>query len=337
MTPTPRFLPHRVMPMPHSKKTVPIVVYDGAKLLDITGPMQVFADAALPDGQPAYQTFLVSQNVSSVISDTGLELPTTPIAALTRRKIHTLLIAGGNSAPTACRDTALVRSIRHLARRADRIGSVCSGALILAETGLLAGKRAVTHWEAAEHLQAMHPNTIVELDPIYLKDGNVWTSAGVTSGIDLALAMVAEDLGRHAALKLAKRLVMYMARPGGQAQFSAMLHLQNADTSGRFDKLHEWMLGHLNTDLKVERLAERMHMSARTFARSYRKHTGSTPAKAVEAMRLEAARMLLEDTDQPVTSVARNCGFGDEERMRRAFLRRFRVSPAAYRSRFRAA
>jgi transcriptional regulator GlxA family with amidase domain len=143
----------------------------------------------------------------------------------------------------------LIDPVRRLARRSDRIGSICTGAFILAGTGLLANRPAVTHWGSVERLQALHPDVIVEVDPIFLKDGNVWTSAGVTSGIDLALAMVAEDLGRQAALSLVRRLVMYMVRPSGQAQFSTMLHVQNADTSGRFEELHAWMLEHLDTDL----------------------------------------------------------------------------------------
>ena len=320
--------------MARSERTVPIVVYDGVKLLDVAGPMQVFADATLADGRRAYRTFLISARADGVLTDAGVHLPTARFEGLKRRAIDTLLIAGGDSAETASMDRALVNQVRTLAGRARRVGSICSGAFILAETGLLAGRRAVTHWDSCDRLQAAYPDITVEVDPIFINDGGMWTSAGVTSGIDLALAMVAEDLGRATALSLAKGFVMPMVRAGGQAQFSAMLDAQSADTSGRFEALHAWMAENLQTDLRVERLAEHMHMSPRTFTRLYVKHTSRTPAKAVEAIRVDAARALLEGTDQPIATVAAASGFGDEERMRRAFLRALKVPPSDYRSRF---
>jgi len=214
--------------------------------------------------------------------------------------------------------------------------SVCTGAFLLAATGLLSGRRAVTHWRACADLQKRYPDIAVETDPIFIRDGAVWTSAGVTAGIDLALALVQEDLGRDHALRTAQRLVMFVKRPGGQSQFSTSLWAQGAD-DGTFDALHGWIASNLGTDLRVERLAEEAGMSPRNFARAYRAKTGSTPAKAIEAMRTEAARQLLEQTKQPVTRIAESCGFGDEERMRRTFLRNLGIGPSAYRARFAAA
>jgi len=206
---------------------------------------------------------------------------------------------------------------------------------MLAAAGLLAGKRAVTHWELCEQLAEEYPLIRVESDPIFIKEGAIWTSAGVTAGIDLALAMLAEDLGRPAALDVARSLVSYMVRPGGQSQFSGALNRQLADVGGRFDALHHWIAQNLDRDLRVEILADHLNMTSRTFARSYVEHTGQTPAKAVETMRVEAARDLLESSDLSIAAVARHCGFGDDERMRCAFRRALHVSPQDYRQRFK--
>ncbi len=228
----------------------------------------------------------------------------------------------------------MLACVKRLATRSRRVGSICNGAFILAACGLLNGRRAVTHWESCDKLAASYPAIQVETDPIFLEDDHVWTSAGVTAGIDMAIAMIAEDLGRTAALTLARSLVTYLVRPGGQSQFSEALDLQTADGAGRFDILHEWMQNNLKQDLRIERLAAEAGMSSRNFSRAYLSHTGRTPAKAVEAMRVEAARRMLEEGNTSINIIAGRCGFGDVERMRRSFIRILSVSPQAYRSSF---
>ena len=233
-------------------------------------------------------------------------------------------------------DTRVLETVNALAAGAQRVCSVCSGALVLAAAGLLDGRRAVTHWDDCETLEKGFPEVKVEIDPIYIKDGNVWTSAGITAGIDMALAVVAEDLGRRAALHVARSMVTHMARAGGQSQFSPVLRRQLLDSTGRFEQLHHWIAENLGGDLRVEQLAENMNMSARNFARLYAGQMGLTPAKAVEAIRIEVAQDLLETSDKTIRQIAAQCGFKDEERMRRAFMRTLNVSPTDYRRGFRA-
>jgi transcriptional regulator GlxA family with amidase domain len=213
---------------------------------------------------------------------------------------------------------------------------VCTGAFLLAEAGLLDCRRATTHWAACRELAARFPGVTVESDPIYVRDGDVYTSAGVTAGIDLALAFVEDDLGPRAALEVARWLVLFVKRPGGQSQFSAQLAGQLAAREPLRD-LQEWIPGHLDRDLSVTALAERAFMSPRNFARAFRREVGMTPAAYVESLRVERARLLLQSGDASVAEVARRCGFGTEETMRRAFHRRLRVGPAEYRERFRPA
>jgi transcriptional regulator GlxA family with amidase domain len=220
------------------------------------------------------------------------------------------------------------------AAEAKRTCSVCTGAFLLAAAGLLNGRRATTHWRWAESLQAQYPEVSVEADPIFLRDGSIWTSAGVSAGIDLALALVEEDLGHGIALRVARRLVVFLKRPGSQTQFSAALAAQTRD-GGRFGELHAWIAANLRHELRIEHLAEQAHMSPRHFARVYAASTGMTPAKAIEAMRVEAARRLLEENGRPIGWVAQHCGFGDDERMRRSFVRWIGVPPTDYRERFR--
>jgi transcriptional regulator GlxA family with amidase domain len=217
--------------------------------------------------------------------------------------------------------------------RARRTASVCTGAFLLASAGLLDGRRATTHWAAAEELARLHPAVRVDSDPIFLRDGDMWTSAGVTAGMDLALALVEEDLDRHAALTIARHLVLFLRRPGNQAQFSATLAAQEPLKEPLRDT-RRYVVEHLASDLSVEALAEHAHMSPRHFARSFGAETGVTPARYVESVRLEAARRALEDTPEPVAAVAQACGFGTPETMRRAFLRTLGVGPAEYRRRF---
>jgi transcriptional regulator GlxA family with amidase domain len=233
-------------------------------------------------------------------------------------------------------DEALIAWLREAAGRARRVTSVCTGAFLLARAGLLDGRRATTHWAGCEELASRYPRVQVESDPIFVRDGDVWTSAGVTSGMDLALALVEEDLGHRAALEVARWLVVFVKRPGGQAQFSAQLQAQSARREP-LRELQGWIAGNLAADLTVEALAARASMSPRNFARAFRREVGMTPAAYVEAVRVEHAQLALESSGASLEEVARTCGFGTVETMRRACHRRLGVSPAEYRNRFRAA
>ena len=320
------------MPSRQPRRVV-VLAFADAQLLDITGPAQVFATAAelAPPGA-GYTITLVSPHGGLVATSSGIALATQPLAAA-RGPIDTLVIAGGPGTRAALNDRALIRQVGAWSKRARRTTSVCTGAFLLAEAGLLDGKRATTHWSRCRQLQARYPQLRVEPDPIFVRDGDVWTSAGVTSGIDMALALVEADLGHALAMTVARGLVVFLKRPGGQSQFSAPLSAQAASANG-LDALHAWMAEHLGSDLRVERLAARAGMSPRTFARVYAAKLGTTPAKTVERLRVEAARRALEDDDAPIKQIAHRCGFGDEERMRRAFVRRLGVSPSEYRERF---
>jgi len=246
--------------------------------------------------------------------------------------LDTLLVAGGEGAEAAAENPVLVDWVRQRATRARRVASVCTGAVLLAAAGVLDGRRAATHWEYCTRLAQRFPAVHVEPDPIFVRDGSVWTSAGVTAGIDLALALVAEDLGPSVALAVARHLVVFLKRPGDQAQFSAALALQAADD--RFGALHDWINSHLGGDLSLSVLADQAGMSGRSFSRHYAQATGQTPARAVERLRVEAARRQLSDSRVPVKRIAQRCGFGSEETMRRSFLRLLAVTPQDYRSRF---
>ena len=318
-------------------RRIVIVAFDRAQLLDLAGPVQVFAtsrDLAARHGLPdPYEVVVLSPAGGAIATSSGVWLLTEPLAASAGKPADTLIAVGGPGSRPAQDDAALIGWIRGEARRARRVCSVCTGAFLLGAAGLLAGRRVATHWAAAEELQRRYPEAKVDPDPIFVRDGKVWTSAGVTAGIDLALALVEEDLGRSIALAVARHLVVFLKRPGGQSQFSALLRGQTSD-AGRFAGLHEWIAQHLAGDLRVETLAARLGMSPRNFARLYRQRTGTTPAKAVERLRLEAARRALEESVAPIAAIARASGFGDEERMRRSFLRHLGVPPQHYRQRF---
>jgi transcriptional regulator GlxA family with amidase domain len=320
-------------------REVVVFAFDRAQLLDIAGPAQVFATAAEMAGTERaapYRVTVVSLAGGPVVTSSGIAVVTAAVGRAIPRAIDTLIVAGGPGIDAAAADRRAVAWLLAAAKRARRTCSVCTGAFLLAAAGLLAGKRAVTHWRACAALAQRYPDIRVEADPIFVEDGAVWTSAGVTAGIDLALALVERDLGRRLALQVAQRLVVFLKRPGGQSQFSAALAAQASD-DGAFAALQDWMAANPHADLRVERLAERAGMSVRNFARLYRAKTGTTPAKAVAAMRVEAARAMLEETPAPIAEIARRCGFGDEEGLRRAFLRSLGVSPGRYRSRFTAA
>lgn len=318
----------------NTPRTVLFVVYPQVKLLDVAGSLQVFSDAVDATGKAAYRTALVSLGGETIETDTTLTMSTDSMASWSRRRIDTLIVVGGTGVYGMSQNERFVRVFSQLATKANRVASICTGAFILAACGLLDGRRATTHWESCDNLLEKYPAVQVEMDSIFVKDEHIWSSAGVTAGIDMALAMVSEDLGRSASLALARSLVAYVVRPGGQSQFSTALGRQVADEAGRFDELHQWMANNLDKDLRVENLASRTNMSARNFARVYTSGTGLSPAKAVESMRIEAARRLLEQSDISVIMVAHRCGFGDDERMRRSFIRLLKVTPSAYRRRF---
>jgi transcriptional regulator GlxA family with amidase domain len=281
----------------------------------------------------SYTTTVVSPDGAPVATSSGLTIvPHTDLYHAPAR-IDTLLVAGGAGADQACADPALIEWIAARAQTTRRVASVCTGAFLLAAAGLLDGRRATTHWAAAAELARRHPQVAVDPEPIFVRDGQVWTSAGVTAGMDLALAMVEEDFDRDAALTIARHLVLFLRRPGNQSQFSATLATRAPARSG-LREVQRYAVENLAADLTVEALAQLAHMSPRHFARSFRAEVGLTPARYVERLRLEAARRRLEERAEPVAAVAVACGFGTAETMRRAFLRALGVGPAEYRRRF---
>jgi len=314
------------------------VVYPGITLLDLAGPLNVFSGLhQTASGEARYDIALVSAEGGTVPTDVMISVETDASADWTDVPIHTLITIGGTGVYAAAADSAFIAKIRKMAQNAARVGSVCNGAYLLAAAGCLDHRRAATHWDAVKRLQDDFPKVRVEVDPVYINDGGVWTSAGVTAGIDMALALLAEDLGRDVALRRAQYLVTYMVRPGGQSQFSAVLERQCADRSGTFDELHAWIAQNLADDLRVEQLAQYQNMSVRSFYRAYVSTVGLTPAKTVETIRVDTARELLETTKTGVKAIAVRCGFKNEERLRRAFTRHVGVTPTEYRDRFQSA
>jgi len=307
-------------------RTVAILIFPDFQLLDAAGPIAVFDTAARESTTPTYWLRVIARAAGLVSSSSGVQLVA---EAFPDDPLDTLLVTGGwgTRQASACPDTlALVRAA---SARARRVASVCSGAFILAAAGLLDGRRATTHWGRAAELARAHPQTRVDPDRIFIRDGAVWTSAGITAGIDLALALVAEDLGEGVAKRAAQQLVVYYRRPGGQSQFSALLETDRP--GGRFASLLGWARERLHERLSVERLAEHMAMSPRHFARAFAAETGITPAKAIERLRLEAARDIVESSAEPIEGVAVRTGFADPERMRRAFIRAFGQPPQGLR------
>jgi transcriptional regulator GlxA family with amidase domain len=315
-------------------RRVVIVAFDDAQSLDISGPAEAFSIATrffkgdyaielvTPDGKPARCTSGLSLNADRSIDEVS-------------GAIDTLVIAGGVGTDAVVADERVIAWVRDAAKRARRVASVCTGAFVLAEAGLLDDRRATTHWADCARLAERYPPVAVESDPIYVRDGNVSTSAGVTAGMDLALALIEEDHGPEVALRTARALVLFVRRPGGQSQFSAQLTAGPARREPLRD-VQAHIAEHPGADLSVPALAARAYMSERNFARAFRAETGMTPATYVEASRVERARRELETTDLPVQAVAARCGFGTVETMRRAFGRRLGVNPAAYRDRFAA-
>lgn len=312
------------------KKEVVILAYDGAQPIDIAGPLQAFATANEEAGRDAYRLSVAAIHRGALNLAGGLRVL---VAGPPPSRADTLMVPGGPGVHLARRDPRQIIAVRKLAKRARRICSVCTGAFLLAEAGLLHNRKAVTHWRSCARLAKEYPNVRVLYDPIWVRDDRIWTSAGVTAGIDLTLALIEEDLGAAVALQVARRLVVYMRRPGGQAQHSAPLALQAADV---FGPLTEWMLANLDKPLKVEQLAERSGMAPRSFHRHFLARTRLTPAKALERLRLDQARTLIETTNLRLITIAARVGFGSEERLRRSFLRALGIGPNEYRERFQA-
>jgi transcriptional regulator GlxA family with amidase domain len=321
-------------------RPIGLVVYPDVHLLDLSGPITVFDTASnllLSHGvtsERAYPLVTLGPDSDMLRTSAGLRIVVDRTYVGFDGELDTLLVAGGQGSRKARHDAALIDWLRRTAPRVRRIGSICTGALVLAKTGLLDGRRATTHWAACRLLAEKHPAIAVDPDAIYVRDENVYTSAGVTAGMDLALALVEEDWGRELALTVARWLVMFVKRPGGQSQFSAHLAAQTAERP-RIRALQDWIVHHLREDLAVPSLSARAAMSPRNFARVFVSETGMTPAAFVETARLDAARRMLEDSRQSVESIAAECGFGNAERLRRSFQRHLSVSPQDYRRRFR--
>lgn len=320
----------------HMTLRVVLLAYDDMNLLDLSGPLQALATASKRHGSettPLYELTVASAEGGLITTSAGLAVMTVAIASLDTLPIDTLIAPGGCKGQEFYAPPALVNWIVRQASRVRRLCSVCTGAFLLAAAGQLQGKRAATHWEWAERLQKLHPKIDIDADKIFVKDGSVWTSAGVSAGIDLALALIEEDYGHQVAIETARQMVMFIKRSGGQSQFSVPLAAQSQE-GGRFDELHTWVAANLHESLTVERLAEQAGMTPRTFARSYASQLGRTPAKMVEAMRLEAACRALEKTALPLKTIAANTGYVEEQNLRRVFQRQLGVSPGQYRSRF---
>jgi transcriptional regulator GlxA family with amidase domain len=308
-----------------------LLIFPDFQILDAAGPIAAF-EIAGRHGGGAYAIEVMATQSGAVRSSSGVEV--TAARADPTARFDTLMIAGGDGTRAAARDAATLEFVRAAASRAGRIAGVCSGAFVLAAAGLLDGRRATTHWSRTTDFTRRFPDVRLEPDRIFVRDGPVWTSAGITAGIDLALALIADDLGELIARRTAQQLVVYRRRPGGQSQFSALLELERP--GARFGGLLGWARERLGEPLGVERLADRAAMSPRHFARAFAAETGVTPAKAIERLRVEAARERIEAGGEPVDRIAARVGFGDPERMRRAFLRAFGQPPQALRRAARA-
>jgi transcriptional regulator GlxA family with amidase domain len=320
-------------------RRIAVVGFSDAQLLDICGPLEVFSRASriISDeggrGPEVYSVELLAHRAGPVRTSSGLALIAARSFQSVRGGLDTLLVAGGRGTEAALRDRALIEWLRRIAPRVRRFGSVCTGTFLLAEAGLLDGKRVTTHWASCQKLAAKYPRLVVDPDPIFIREGPLYTTAGVTSGMDLALAMVAEDHGTSVSRAVARQLVLFLQRPGGQSQFSTQLQIQSTDNAP-LAELQAWMADHLAEDLSVSALARRVAMSPRNFARIFSQSLKTTPARLVQRMRIEAARRRLEESEEGVKTIAAECGFGTAEAMRRAFLREVHVPPSAYRSRF---
>jgi transcriptional regulator GlxA family with amidase domain len=320
-----------------NERRVVIVGYPGLQALDATGPFEVFSAAttvARSLGRVgAYRVELVSADGPTVRAESGLGLCTSPMPA-PDEEIDTLVVPGGFGVLDACEDPALVGWVAEAATHSRRVATVCSGAFVVAAAGLLDGRRVTTHWARAGQLAARFPAVLVDPDPIYVQDGNYWSSAGVTAGIDLSLALVEDDLGAEVAQTVARWFVMFLHRPGGQTQFASPVWVPRAERSS-VRAVQARVEATPGDDHRLAALAESASMSVRHFARLFAREVGETPARFVERVRVEAARDRLETTDDTLDVIAVQCGFGTGETLRRVFHRRLGVTPDAYRRRFR--
>lgn len=324
--------------IPRKTCRVVLLAYDQMNLLDLSGPLQALVTASRRfsgSGPALYETIVASVAGGFVTTGSGLPVMTVPLSSLDGEAIDTLIAPGGCKGEEFYAPPQLVAWIARRAQTVRRLCSVCTGAFLLAAAGQLDGRRVATHWDWVARLKTVHPAIHIDADKIFIKDGAIWTSAGVSAGFDLMLALIEEDFGHQVAIETARQLVMFIKRSGGQSQFSVPLAAQSHE-SGRFSDLHAWIAAHLSDNLCVERLAEQAGMAPRTFARAYADKLGRTPAKTVEAMRLEAACRALEETDLPLKSIAVAAGYGEEQNLRRVFQRQLGVSPTQYRSRFSA-
>jgi transcriptional regulator GlxA family with amidase domain len=315
-------------------RTIAILAVPGVQLLDVSGPLDVFAEANAQSGKQAYRLRVVATVAGPIVSSSGVRLVADAmISDKSSTALDTLLVAGAPNAANGSASPQVIEWLRKTAPSARRYGSVCSGAFLLAEAGLLKGRRVTTHWAVAEQLARAYPTLRVEADAIHVRDGKLRTAAGVTAGLDLALALVEEDLGRDIATRVAAQLVMYFKRPGGQMQFSRSGEAEPVGRSA-LQEVQRWAAAHLAQDLSITSLAGRMGLSARHFARLFTHEVGVTPATWVEQARISAARRLLESRQAVPKQVASRCGFADIDTFRRAFVRVVGVTPAEYRKRF---
>lgn len=318
-------------------RRVVLLAHEQMNVLDLTGPMQALhtANRLQPTNRPAhYELVVASEHGGLITTSAGLQVMTQPLASLEGVSVDTLMAPGGCRDDTYEVSPVVAAWVATHAERCRRVCSICTGAFLLAAAGQLDGRRAATHWQWAGRLASQYPALEVDAESIFVRDGRIWTSAGVTAGIDLTLALIEEDHGHRLAIEVARQLVVFIKRSGGQAQFSTPLAAQ-VSGGDVFDDLHAWMAANLDADLRVEELAARACMAPRTFARAYRERTGRTPAKAVEWFRVEGARRALEETGDPLKRVAARAGFTDEQALRRAFVRHLGIQPAEYRDHFR--
>lgn len=322
---------------PDGERVIVLFAYDGCQSLDVSGPLEVFNAANLYGGAGArrYRIVIASRAGGTVRANSGLQIAATTAIAELPRRIDTVLLVGGDEdgLREIVDDNTTMQWVRATGQRTRRFGSVCTGAFLLGAAGLLDGRRATTHWYSCAALATMFPAARVIPNAIYVEDGGLYTSAGITAAMDLALALVEDDLGQRAALAVARQLVLFLRRPGGQSQFSAMLAAQ-ARSSHRLRDLLAWIIEHPAADLSLAALADRASMSERNFTRRFRTDTGMTPAEFIESARLDHARSLLEETDWAMKKLARQAGFGSVDALQRAFLRRLDTTPREYRKRF---
>ncbi|UYO98006.1 DJ-1/PfpI family protein [Microbacterium sp. M28] len=323
-----------------NERLVVVALFEDVDLLDVTGPSEVFSIVQRErEGPSGYRVVLAAETLDAVTTSAGVRvLPDVTFASVADRRIDTLIVPGAvtigdEREVRAVTDPTVVEWVRRLAPRTRRVASVCVGAHVLADAGLLSGKRATTHWTTSDQLAREHPDVVVDADPIFIRDGDVWTGAGLTACLDLTLALVADDLGQELALRVARQLVMYLKRPSGQSQFS--VPLQRVSASRRVEELRHHITTHLSDPLTVTQLAERLHISDRQLTRIFAAELGTTPAAYIETARVEAARNQLEAGDDTLDVVARTNGFGTVDTLNRAFRRRLNTTPAEYRNRFR--